>query len=815
MAIEKPQAHRPGPFKQANKPHKHGQHRSKGSISIATKGKVSVKTISKKRKVELSRAQRRHQSLQIRQNKRDEVLLKKRSLGGFESAPLLVCVVPLSKDFDPAWAVLKLTKCDSEAVVSTSPSGVIHMCIPKFKQRFAIVIPPINDEFAILDTMKVANTVLFMASAENGINSESEVIENWGTKLLLTSFSQGLPTPIIAVADLDNIPVKKRNERKQAIQKQINKWFPDERIMSLEKPGDELNLLRKISNQKQKGITYRDRRPHLYAENVEYLKKEESNVGTLKVTGYLRGIALSVNNLVYVPGLGTYQMSQIDAPTDPYSIEKKKHVNDQSAMNDPACHENIKVLEVEDDQSAMNDPACHENIKVLEVEDTLKQESLVSENIPDSMDAEQTWPTEEEIKDAQEEQKRLKKVKRVPKGWSSYQAAWIPDHDAEFISDNTDEDSDDNEFMDARSEEHSEYSDAEDNMDTVTESEILENDQHYDAQFDFATEQADLEKLKAAKSDLMFPDEVDTPQNLTARARFQKYRGLESFRTSPWDPKENLPIDYARIFQFQNFDRTRRRVIKELEDREGALTGWYITLHLKNVPQAEWNAFVSTNRPMVVFGLLPHENKMSIVNVVLRRTNLLEEPLKSKERLIFQCGYRRYIVHPVFSQHTNGNKHKFERFFQPDSTAVASFFAPIQFPPSPVLCYKEINGSLVLVATGNILSCNPDRIIIKRAVLSGHLFKVHKKSAVVRFMFFNRDDILYFKPCKLRTKYGRTGHIKEPLGTHGHMKCVFDGQIKSQDTVLLNLYKRVFPKWKYDECIASCLNGENNNSMDL
>lgn len=41
MAIEKPQAHRPGPFKQANKPHKHGQHRSKGSISIATKGNLT------------------------------------------------------------------------------------------------------------------------------------------------------------------------------------------------------------------------------------------------------------------------------------------------------------------------------------------------------------------------------------------------------------------------------------------------------------------------------------------------------------------------------------------------------------------------------------------------------------------------------------------------------------------------------------------------------------------------------------------------------------------------------------------------------
>jgi len=86
-------------------------------------------------------------------------------------------------------------------------------------------------------------------------------------------------------------------------------------------------------------------------------------------------------------------------------------------------------------------------------------------------------------------------------------------------------------------------------------------------------------------------------------------------------------------------------------------------------------------------------------------------------------------------------------------------------------------------------------VILKKIMLTGYPLKVHKKKAVVRYMFFDPKDVKYFKPVELSTKFGLKGHIKDSLGTHGLMKCVFNDFVKQSDTVCLPLYKRVFPKW--------------------
>jgi pre-rRNA-processing protein TSR1 len=84
-------------------------------------------------------------------------------------------------------------------------------------------------------------------------------------------------------------------------------------------------------------------------------------------------------------------------------------------------------------------------------------DSLVSSNDPDDLANEQTWPTEEEMNEKHEDMVEEplpdaskgttpRVVKRVPKGMSEYQAAWIID---ESDDDDGDEETSETVEMDA------------------------------------------------------------------------------------------------------------------------------------------------------------------------------------------------------------------------------------------------------------------------------------------------------------------------------------------------------------------------------
>uniref|UniRef100_H2YCV5 Pre-rRNA-processing protein TSR1 homolog n=1 Tax=Ciona savignyi TaxID=51511 RepID=H2YCV5_CIOSA len=769
--------HNPGIWKQQNKSHKHGRHRSKSQIDGTNKGRVEATRMRRKHRKELQKVDRRHRLQQIRSQKREQVLLKKRNVGVGGSPPHLVLLVPLHKSVDTSafsdFMKLIGTSDDCAPVEAPLTSAGFTMNVGRLKHRFQIFQPGSVCLHDVADCARVADAVVFLVSAEK------EAIDETGFDILSCLLAQGISSHgawvlrgVLFVKLFSSVLKESSNV--------WNNMLGRVKLLQVDTESEAFNMLRMVAGMKRKGPGMLDQRSYILVEKMEFQCGVEDDRGVLKVTGHIRGSVLDVNRLVHLPGWGDYQVKQVDTIVDP-SLCNVQKISKVGASGD-------EVFGFHATWSSMSCDLEEETI----FSDPSRIQDLVLEADPNPMEGEQTWPTEEEIMEAEEEQadamKQSRKVKKkVPRGTSEYQAAWILDSDEDWREGSSEE-----EEEEMQSPPHDGGSQVSTQMDdddhmTIPESEIDESLSQYDDTMD----EDDLARFREERNNELFPDEVDTPADTPARTRFQRYRGLKSFRTSPWDPKENLPSDYARIFQFQSFDRTRKR-LRNQEVDDATCVGKYVTIHLMNVPKV----FVTSHRassPLTLFAMYPHEQKLSVLHFTLKQHG--EHSIRNKDKLLFQCGFRRFRSKVILSQHTSGSKHKVERYFPKTGIVVATVYAPIMFPPANVLVYKEREGDALLVATGSLYKIDPDRIITKRIVLSGHPFRINKRAATVRYMFFNRDDINWFKPVELRTKYGRRGHIKEPIGTHGHMKCFFDSQLTSQDTVLMTLYKRVFPKW--------------------
>ena len=206
---------------------------------------------------------------------------------------------------------------------------------------------------------------------------------------------------------------------------------------------------------------------------------------------------------------------------------------------------------------------------------------------------------------------------------------------------------------------------------------------------------------------------------------------------------------------------------------------------------------------MSLFSLLRHAHKFAAVNLNVTLHSSIEEPLKSKEDLIVQIGPRRFIISPLFSTAgtTTNDVHKFNRFLHPGDSAVATFMGPLTWGSNPVLVFKKsgtpsdkATPALQLVGSATTIAPSHTRVIAKRAILTGHPYKINKKLVTVRYMFFNKEDVAWFSALPLWTKRGRHGFVKESLGTHGYYKATFDGRINPMDAVAVSLYKRMWPR---------------------
>lgn len=250
-------------------------------------------------------------------------------------------------------------------------------------------------------------------------------------------------------------------------------------------------------------------------------------------------------------------------------------------------------------------------------------------------------------------------------------------------------------------------------------------DHEEDEELQMSDDEKQVFEFQERKSeDFDFPDEVNTPHDQLAKVRFQKYRGLASFRTSEWDKYENLPVEYSKIYEFKEpCHIVKQAAFESIQDKTQVSLGMLVTIRIHNFPVHLLNPLL----PVVVSSLLPHERKLSVLHFRLERSGNIDCEVKSKSPVVVHYGFRRISCCPVFSEDTSSDKSKYLRKAEANCSFVASVFAPVCFAPANVLVYQDSMEGPVLVAVGSLMSFDPGRLIIKRVLLTGYPLKVMTK----------------------------------------------------------------------------------------
>jgi len=295
---------------------------------------------------------------------------------------------------------------------------------------------------------------------------------------------------------------------------------------------------------------------------------------------------------------------------------------------------------------------------------------------------------------------------------------------------------------------------------------------------------------KRDTNELEFPDEFDYDNSILLRDRLRRYRGLKSFKSSPWDPHESLPPHFAQVFEFPSYSRTSEAAIAEQMTGE-IMPNNRVTIVLSaDAEEIKVWKRVPEGRVLSMIGLFRHETRFTVLNCSIHNNG---PDLPSKTSLLLICGFRHMWIKPLFNEDHPAEKHMYFRTLPQGQHAMASFIAPAVMQSSPCTYFRENDGNIEFIGTGSVKTVDPCRMIIKRIILTGNPYRTSGKNARVSMMFFNKEDVQWFKPVGLWTKSKRRGHIEGTVGTKGRFKAKFNEIIMSNDTVCMSLYRRVFP----------------------
>ncbi|GMM32984.1 Tsr1 protein [Saccharomycopsis crataegensis] len=737
--------------KKSKKPFK-SRHASKGQVKARNQGKVEKTTTGPKKKLRgANKLERKNFADQLKEKKVLQALENRKLFQSASGVQKIVTIISLTDDISEEEIFQKLIDNDiviednnnSEMMVENTVQDkapfIKNLKISKFKSNFKFIIPDTSNFLSILDASRVSDFVIFGLSASNEVDTAK------GEQIIRAIELQGISNVICVVPNIDNdLKDKQQKQVLASLTSYFTHFFPGEdKIFNLNNSSSLSKCIHTLCSVIPKGVTWLNNRGYVVAENIKFDDQE------LVIDGTVRGKGFHVNQTINIPNVGEFKVKLIEK-LNKHTGEVTDVISEEIILENESIDELSPQDGGNDDEMYMDDDDMMSDYDDDDmVADDLEKKDTAAATILDPNDDD----FDPEIED-------------VLKGKNQVSIA-NDNNDIEF-----NEDYDHNSQLDQFMEE---------------------------SRNPGSTEEFYLDPKESAVE------------------RLHKYKfSIKDITDQDEQPPKELQEAYGNLLNFRSFKRSTQRNLKIFNGKTQVTIGESVRLHLvaHNLVNSNTDHITSMlnnyqSQPVVVFGLLSHEEKKSLVHFSFKTWESYEDPVTSKDDIVVQYGSRREVIKPMYSvnsNNSNGNAHKYLKFSTPGNINIASAIVPAYFGRIPVLFFKPKQGNnssgsnilsnldLELIGSGSLESIDNSRSIVKRRLLVGQPFKIHKKVITIRYMFFKPEDISHYESVPLFTKSGSSGWIRESLGTHGYFKTSFNRKLSAQDYVYMALYKRVWPK---------------------
>ena len=547
-------------------------------------------------------------------------------------------------------------------------------------------------------------------------------------------------------------------------------------------------------------------------------KEEEKNEDVIvSLFGYVRGNHLNKNSLIYINGLGEFNIDFAEKIEDPCPIEmvskngKVKRTLKKKDKNLYAPYSNINMLEYDRKSGYINIPeklitftkglketdnlANDEGVqmvrKLQDMYGNIEQNDEDEKNQIELIEGINMDSKNQNKKKNDSENKNLNKEKEEIE---------------ENMNDNNQTLDDNNKKKEKKEEEYNIGIDKmllEENEDTNIMKEIygniedekgLNGNELFDSyKTDDNSEDFDLDYLiKNCKQKFItggyFDMENENDDDINENEDNEKETDVKnvSSELTPEQKKE----EQEKKLKFFLDDSSSYGIFK---------LGTYIRIDLKKVKRKYANHF-DPNHP-IILSTLSHqesEKQMSFIKIRFNKHLWFPKILKTNDPIILSIGWRKFQTTMAYCVEDKNHRLRLIKYTPKFTNCIAICYGP-QVPINVAVVAMQndlgdtTDDNFRISGTGDVIEVNQSFDIVKKLKLIGDPEEIYKKTANIKNMFNSNLEVARYIGAKIQTVSGIRGIIKKQLNTkpEGRFRATFEDKILKSDVVFLKTWAPV------------------------